>query len=97
MQLRSGLSCFDPFYADAGACGNLWPGETGEYAAPVPRPVRAVLRDWPYDQTFASTGGMTTPRTGHTATLLPNGKVLITGGVGPANTLRTGQRTINEG
>jgi hypothetical protein len=34
----------------------------------------------PASGTFLPTGSMTTPRDGHTATLLPNGKVLIAGG-----------------
>jgi hypothetical protein len=37
----------------------------------------------PATKALATTGGLNTPRAGHTATLLPNGKVLIVGGETP--------------
>jgi hypothetical protein len=68
-----------------GGCNN-----TGSEAACNNFMSSAELYD-PSAKTFASTGGMTTPRMNHTATSLPDGRVLIIGGTNGTSPLASAE------
>ncbi len=57
-------------------------GFGGPYAYGSSAVAAAELLD-PNSQAFSATGSMAWPRVGHTATLLPDGRVLVIGGTGP--------------
>ncbi|MBN1570393.1 MAG: hypothetical protein JXA73_21300 [Acidobacteria bacterium] len=69
-----------------GGCNNVESGKVvcDEYLS------SAEIYD-PDSDAFISTGSMTAPRANHTATLLPNGKVLIAGGWNGTNTLASAE------
>lgn len=47
----------------------------------------------PVTETISPTGSMVRPRTGHSATTLPDGRVLVAGGLGPCDTVRSALRS----
>jgi hypothetical protein len=69
------------------ACG----GGGGAAAPPAPPPPVTVSNPPPSTVEFQATGDMGTQRAAHTATLLPNGKVLIAGGFNNSGGLATAE------
>jgi ELWxxDGT repeat protein/VCBS repeat-containing protein len=60
-------------------------------AASAPATVTIMVAPAPGAESWTPTGSLIVPRTGHTATLLPNGKVLVTGGHNASGLLRTAE------
>jgi N-acetylneuraminic acid mutarotase len=79
-----GIACTD-FAGDGGGCGPLVPKSDGPPTAP--RDTQYVI----VNNNSSSAGGLLNPRALHTATLLPNGKILVAGGTNGPSVLNSAE------